>query len=139
MSLKKLRLPQAVVELPNGDSFSVRGLSLNDIAILVSRHKAKLEALFNSFDGDLSAESLSGHLSAALNTAPEVVAELIACASGDPDDVEIAASLPMPVQVDALEKTVKLTFDAGGGPKKFVETVVRLAQGTTSLLESLKT
>lgn len=140
MSLKSLRLPEAKVELPDGD-FVVRGLSLNDVSILVQRHGKRLNELFQRFaeQGDLTTETVAAFALPLLQSAPEIAAELIACAAGDPDDAEIAGRLPFPVQIDALEKIAILTFEAGGGPKKLLETVVRLAQGTTSLLESLKT
>ncbi len=140
MSLKSLRLPEAKVELPDGD-FVVRGLSLNDVSILVQRHGKRLNELYQQFteQGDLTTETVAAFALPLLQSAPEIAAELIACAAGDPDDAEIAGRLPFPVQIDALEKIAILTFEAGGGPKKLLETVVRLAQGTTSLLESLKT
>ena len=140
MSLKSLRLPEAKVELPDGD-FVVRGLSLNDVSILVQRHGKRLNELYQQFteQGDLTTETVAAFALPLLKSAPEIAAELIACAAGDPDDAEIAGRLPFPVQIDALEKIAILTFEAGGGPKKLLETVVRLAQGTTSLLESLKT
>jgi len=140
MSLKSLRLPEAKVELPDG-GFVVRGLSLNDVSILVQRHGKRLNELYQQFteQGDLTTETVAAFALPLLKSAPEIAAELIACAAGDPDDAEIAGRLPFPVQIDALEKIAILTFEAGGGPKKLLETVVRLAQGTTSLLESLKT
>jgi len=140
MSLKSLRLPEAKVELPDG-GFVVRGLSLNDVSILVQRHGKRLNELYQQFteQGDLTTETVAAFALPLLQSAPEIAAELIACAAGDPDDAEIAGRLPFPVQIDALEKIAILTFEAGGGPKKLLETVVRLAQGTTSLLESLKT
>lgn len=140
MSLKAIKLPQAVVELPDG-SFTVRGLSLDDLAYLVQRHSAKLQELFNTFaaSSELTTEDVVQFALPMIQAAPEIAAELIACASGDPEDASIAGQLPFPVQIDALEKVARLTFETGGGPKKLVETVIRLAQGTTSLLESLKT
>lgn len=141
MGLKQIKFPEAKVELPGDDSFVVRGLSLNDIAILVQRHGKRLSELFTQFSqqNELTTDAVAAFALPLIQTAPEIVAELIACASGDPDDAELAAQLPFPVQIDALEKLARLTFEAGGGPKKLVETVIRLAQGTTSLLESLKT
>ncbi len=140
MGLKELRLPEAKVELPDG-GFVVRGLSLNDVSILVQRHGKRLSELFQQFteQGDLTTETVAAFALPLIQSAPEIAAELIACAAGDPDDAEIAGRLPFPVQIDALEKIANLTFEAGGGPKKLLETVVRLAQGTTSLLDSLKT
>ena len=126
---------------PAGGEFAVRGLSLDDISFLVQRHGAKLQDLFSQFvanAGELTTESAVGFAVPLMKEAPGIAAELIACASGDPEDAEIAAQLPFPVQLDALEKLATLTFESGGGPKKLVETVIRAAQGTTGLLQSLQ-
>ena len=98
MSLKSLRLPEAKVELPDGD-FVVRGLSLNDVSILVQRHGKRLNELYQRFaeQGDLTTETVAAFALPLLQSAPEIAAELIACAAGDPDDAEIAGRLPFPV------------------------------------------
>lgn len=139
MGLKHITFPEATIEFPGGN-FAVRGLSLDDIAFLVQRHGAKLQEMFTSFtkgSGELSTEAVASFALPLVQAAPEIAAELIACASGAPEDADIAARLPLPVQLDALEKLVDLTFAAEGGPKKLMETVIRMAEGTTGLLESL--
>lgn len=151
MGLKHIKLEEAVVENPGGD-FAVRGLSLNDIAFLIQRHGARLQALFtdliaksNQAGGELTVEGVAGFALPLIQAAPEIASELIACAASKPwekvdqEDLNVAYGLITPVQVDALEKALTLTFAASGGPKKLLETVVRLAQGTTGLLESLRT
>lgn len=140
MGLKHIKLPEARIELPGGE-FTVRGLSLDDIAFLVQRHGDKFGSLLSDFQnrgGELTPESIAQFAGPLLQSAPEIAAQLIACASGDPDDAPIAAALPFPVQIDALEKLAKLTFDAGGGPKKLFETIISMLQGMTSLLDNLR-
>ena len=139
MGLKHIKLPEAQVKFPGGD-IAVRGLSLDDLSFIVQRHGAKLNVLFKSFTegGELTVEGVANFALPLLNAAPEIAAELIACASGDPEDAHIAADLPFPVQLEALEKLAELTFNVSGGPKKLVETVLRMAKGTTGLLDSLK-
>ena len=139
MGLKHIKLPEAQVKFPGGD-IAVRGLSLDDLSFIVKRHGAQLNALFQSFTaaGELTVEGVADFALPLLNAAPELAAELIACASGDSDDAAIAATLPFPVQLEALEKLAELTFNVSGGPKKLVETVLRMAKGTTGLLDSLK-
>lgn len=142
MGLKHLKLPEARVELADGEHFAVRGLSLNDIAVLVVEHGPKLGELYDQFvalGGEPTTDALVAFAAPVLHTAPEIAAQLIAAAAGDAEDVDVAARLPFPVQLDALEKLVKLTFDAGGGAKKVMETVVRLAASTNSLLAVRKT
>lgn len=139
MGLKHISIPEALVALPGGDSFAVRGLCFDDLAYLVRRHGAKLKKLFEDFTerGEVTVEGIAMFALPLLEQAPEIAAELIACASGDKNDVGIAAKLPLPVQLDALEKLADLTFAAEGGPKKVLETVVRMAQGVSGLLATI--
>lgn len=140
MSLKDIKLPEEVIEFPGGN-FAVRGLGFDDVSFLVQKHGQKLEPIFTDFtqsSGDLTVESIAAFALPLLKAVPEIVAEMIACASGDKDDVAIARALPFPTQLEALQRIFELTFSVSGGPKKLVETVISMAQGTTGLLESLK-
>lgn len=142
MGLKHIKLPEAVIEFPGGN-FAVRGLSLDDVSFLVQRHGEKLNSLLSEFkagSGELTVEAVAQFALPMLKAAPEIAAEMIACASGGSDDesIRIAMSLPFPVQLDALQKLAEQTFNVAGGPKKLLETVVSMAKGTTGLLESLK-
>ncbi len=141
MGLKDLKIPEAIIETPGGE-FAVRGLSLDDLAWLVRRHGESMSKVFNEFtasDTELTTNSVAGFLLPLVESMPGLVSEVIACATGEADEAALVRRLPFPVQIDALEKVVDLSFDAAGGPKKLAETVVRMAQGTTGLLESLKT
>lgn len=141
--LKALRIPEETVETPGG-SFTVRGVSFVDIAALVRHHGPALAALFKEItsgkDVTLNTASIVDLGKRALETSPEIVADLIALASGSPDveSREIARQLTFPVQLDALEKIAKLTFVTEGGLGKLVEAVTRVMQGTSGAMESLQ-
>ena len=140
MGLRGITLPEAKIELPGG-GFAVRGLSLDDIIFLVQRHGAGLQEAFNRMmatTGELSTDTVASFALPFLQAAPEIAAEMIACASGDKEAADVAARLPFPVQIEALEQIARLTFEASGGPKKLVESVIKLAQGMTGLLTDLK-
>lgn len=143
MGLKHIKLPEATVEFPGGN-FAVRGLSLDDISFLLRRHGQRLQALFAELMGkpvgaELTVDSVASFAMPLIEAAPELAAEIVACAADghSPEEIAIARSLPLPTQIDALEKTLNLTFEAAGGPKKLLETVIRLAQGTTGLLQEI--
>lgn len=140
MGLKDLKIPEAIIETPGGE-FAVRGLSLDDLAWLVRRHGDTMSKVFNDFvasDAELTSDSVAGFLLPLVESMPGLVSEVIACGAGDAEEATLVRRLPFLVQIDALEKVIDLSFDAAGGPKKLAETVVRLARGTTGLLESLK-
>lgn len=144
MGLKDLRIPEEIVEVAPGSSFAVRGLTTDDIAFLVQRHGDAMTAEFDRFvelGEDLEPQAIAGFIVPLIDKVPELISDGIACASDDtsPESLAVARRLPFPAQVDAIEKIVKLTFDVAGGPKKLVESVIRLAGGTSALLTDLKT
>lgn len=138
MGLSHLKLASETVVTPGGESFSVRGLSFVDISAVVRPYGPQLGSLFDGFkDGTFSLDDPTALLSNLINRAPEAAALVIAVAA-DEEDVALAARLPFPVQLEALEKIAGLTFASEGGAKKVLETIIRVATGTTSALASLK-
>lgn len=141
MSLKDLKPLEAEVKT-SGGSFSVRGLSLEDIASLVTRHRAAAEAMFQQFSGqpDQALNDARAIGVGLLQVAPAAVAEIIAIASGDADEegVAIAKRLPIDVQLAALEKIGEMTFATEGGLKNALSAVVRMLSNSTEALKSLR-
>lgn len=141
MALKDLFVPTVTIKTSGGE-FAVRGLSLNDILRLVEKHRASMNTLFQKFvqsGEDLGLENSAQMGAVLVESAPDVAAEIIALAADEPDQLETVKSLSFPVQLDTLEQIGRLTFEAAGGPKKVVETVIRVIQGATNLLGDLQT
>lgn len=141
MSLKELTIPSAPVQTPGGE-FSVRGLSLDDLTYILQRHAVEVSRVISVIEakrGEIGNDLISELAVGLIQSAPAVVAEIIAVASGNPGEAAYARTLPFPVQLDAIEKIGNLTFEVSGGPKKVLEAVIRLAKGTTGLLDSLST
>lgn len=139
MNLADIQIPTADVETPGG-SFAVRGLGIADFMQLVPKHLTPLNDVFKrAQSGELSVDvaDMAGVAAILQQAAPNFVAEAIACASDAPEQAAKVAKLGLGVQLDALEKVATLTFAAEGGLKKVVETVIRIAQGTTGLLETV--
>lgn len=140
MALSDIRIPQAVIKFSGGE-FPVRGLNVTDLTELIQTHGKEITSVYDRFidsGTDLTPEDVMGFVMPLIQTFPEMVSTVIALAADDPESTDVVRKLPFTVQADALEQVIVLTFDAEGGPKKFVETVVRLLQGTTGLLTSLK-
>lgn len=140
MGLKDLQLPQEEVPFKGG-SFFVRGLNIVDISFLIRNHGEAMTGAFNKITESGTEIGVDNVMELALpiiESFPSLVAQVIACAADEPNEVGMVSRLPFPSQVDAVEKIMALTFDASGGPKKFVETVLRLLEGTNGLLKSLK-
>jgi hypothetical protein len=130
------------VLLGGGNSFAVRGLSLNDVAVLIRTHFPDVEALFDLFDGveDMQAEQMQALALSLLSNAPGFVANVIALAAGE-GDASDAERLPAPVQVQALFDIGELTFTEVGGVKKSLETIASLLLKTDlkNKLKKIKT
>lgn len=146
MSLRGFKPLTETVALPDGETFSVRGLSLEDISILLRHHYEPIRVLFDRYVGAASAEAVTQTLGAedvgpgledvfrdALSMAPGLLADAIALGADEPDLADAARKLPVGVQIDAVEKVITLTLKAEGGVEKLTETVTRLANGLTSL------
>lgn len=119
----------------NGGSFtfSVRGLSLQDVSRLVNHHLPDLEALFNLFArgaGNLDDNKFESLIMSLVSEAPGFAANLIALAADDPEGAEKAATLPFPTQVDAIMKIGDLTFVDVGGWGKGMERIAALLNRT---------
>jgi hypothetical protein len=144
VGLKHLTLNVETIVTPAGD-FTVRGLNFDDISTLVRLNFEALSAVFANAKMDAKGEikdlklnntaALAGSLA---TSAPQVVAQIIALGA-DEDDLSEVAKIPFPNQLEALEAIGKLTFATEGSPKKVLETVIRIVNGATSTLGSLKT
>lgn len=126
-----------------GGSFDVRGLSLDDVTVLMREHLSDLDQIFELYASTTSQEVLVGETARyaikLVQEAPGLVANVIALASDEPHQADRARTLSIPVQVDALEKIFLLTFEEAGGAKKFFESLGRLLTGlrpTVSLTSS---
>ena len=137
-----LLIPVEEIDLPGGKS-TVRGLSLEDLTLLVRRHGGPLGELFKGFaqtDGvsAMSLDNMGSIVTALMEVAPAAVAEAI-CLAGD-EPLESAAQvrrLPGPIQIEALTKISHLTFGTDG-LSRALETVIQIATGTTGLLTKLR-
>lgn len=146
--LKDLQLPSDTVTMPNGERFAVRGLSVVDIAAIVRNRGPEVKALFARLTGasggnDPTAINFEdmGELGASLfSIAPEIAVDIVAFGfdAGDPEGRAVAARLPFPIQLEAIEKVGKLTFEMEGGVKKVLEIVVRLFKGTRSAVAEVR-
>lgn len=116
------------VQLAGGNSFDVRGLSLNDFAILIREHFPDLDAIMVLIDHGIEqinrdqAQTIATTL---VSQAPGLVANIIATAAGE-GDASDAEKLPGPVQIKALLTIGELTFAEVGGIKKGWEMVATL-------------
>lgn len=138
MSLKDIVLPKETIEF-SGGSFAVRGLSFNDVLTLVNEHRPAIEPLFmQAVAGGLPMGDQVELGLMLVEKAPAVVAHAVALAADEPDGAAAFLRLPVDVQLDAIERLMRVTFALVGGPKKFGQTVLRIVESTRAGAVSLK-
>ena len=99
MALKDLTVLRETIQVSKTDSFTVRGLSLHDLAALL---KHDYDAVASLFTGAMS-------LDEALKTTPKLIHLMIAHCADEPEEVDKVATLPIGVQIDALVKLWELS------------------------------
>lgn len=125
-----------------GGEFSVRGLALADLIAMVEHSREALSDLFDRLvvQGDggpqLSLEQAGTLGGTLLAESPAIAALIIATAAGPVTDeaLQVAAALPVAVQVAALEAIAEQTFTSEMPPKKVLEIVVKAMGGTANVL-----
>lgn len=146
MSLSSFKPQTEAVKFPGGE-FAVRGLALEDITVLLRDHFTTVSALWDKYVneaaidavGQAAPETAAGLadygsvITEALDIAPSLMADVIALAAGEPDQAAAARTLPTGVQLDAIEKVVRLTLEAEGGMGKFLETVNKITGSLADL------
>lgn len=132
MGLRDLKLPSDSVKIPGNEPLVLRGLGLADCSAIMQRHGGVLEKVylqeFSEKIADDDLRSASNMAKTLLEMAPLAVAHIIACSAGDPEAEDVAAKLPVGVQIEAFTKIMALTFESEEAAKKLLETVI---SGTT--------
>ena len=137
MSLKNIKLRAEVIEVSDGESFTVRGLSFTDLSTLYTKYAQELSAIFELFakgqqGGEVDIEAAASVAASFITKAPALAAEAIALAAGEEDAFDMALQLPFPVQVEAIKRIGICTFGTEGTAKKFMTTVSAMILSKTS-------
>lgn len=125
------------VQLGAGNSFHVKGLSLNDLAVLIREHFPDLDAvvdLVGNFN-TITSDQFEPLVLSVVSQAPGFAANVIALAAGE-GDASDAEKLPGPIQVKALLDIGELTFNEVGGVKKAWEMIAALL-GKTEVTKAI--
>ncbi len=143
MALRDIVIQTKEVSLGGGQSFTVSGITANQVFGVFFRHQNELTPIFDQIT---SGEEVT--LEGMVASFPLLVAEIIALGAGgnpfdtapynseDPNsitnwqaDLRAASSFPFPVQAEALSKIADLTFTPEMPPKKFFGLLLQMVQG----------
>lgn len=139
MALKKYS-PKTATIMDDGEEIgSVHGLSFSAIVELININRPAVEALFERFSGrdpgNITEDEINGIGMSMIETAPILVAQIIAAASDAYENhqegetpIEDIMAMPIGLQWAFLEKIAPLTFNAGGGAKKMLALALQVAR-----------
>lgn len=134
----KYTLKTATIKDGEQEIATVRGLSLNDIVQLLLINREAAGALFDELNGrdpeELTPSDITAVGSQLIESFPGFVAQIIAIAAdayeeegSDESPIETILTMPVGVQIAALEKIGELTF-VGSSPKKLIALALKMAQ-----------
>lgn len=106
---------------------TVRGLSFDDVSILVRAHLHvlnKLHALTQS--GDIAMFGGDKFIMDVVALAPDVAFDVIALAADEPEYAQQARMLPLGAQIKILQEVMRLTLEDIGGPLALIAMVGRM-------------
>lgn len=114
-------------------TYQVWGLSAPHITFIVRNHITALAPLYT--------EATAGRMPADLHAVAEtlgnefvgIAGAVIACGVGKPEMAEKLQALPFAVQLDAMDKIIRLTLASEDGLGKVVEIITRAAAGVAAL------
>lgn len=139
MGLSNLIVPTQTFEIA-GEKIVVRGLGLDSIIHLICIQGAPLQAAYQKAEaGQLDVTAVAEIAATLMSESPVLVAHIIACGAGEPEEWAKVMAIPFAEQLELLEAIGRLTFALEGGPKKVFETVVRVMGSLNNLSDSLKT
>lgn len=134
----KLVVPTVSVTLPGANEpLVLRGLSTNDLKILINMHRDVAATLFSKVVGIKSGDSQVGDFLGDIDQIvlmvvdefPHVLADFIALAAEDIDNSEAYLALPVIAQFEAIGAICRLTFGEDEALKKLLATVTKLMAG----------
>lgn len=134
MSLAGYQPERRTIAAGGGQSFTVTGLSLNHVSVLIREHFPDLDAIFDLFQhvDQMTKEDFAPLALSVVSQAPGFAANVIALAAGEGTG-EDAQRLPAPVQVKALSEIAEMTFAEVGGVGKALEMVTGLLRNPSVL------
>ena len=125
MSLADYQPQRETITSRNGKlTVSVRGLALEDIVTLFQKNLDDINKLFDIYaKSDVMTEQVGESVQIAtrlISEAPDVASRIIALACDEPEALDKAKSLTVPLQIKIIQKIIELTFDEAGGARNFL-------------------
>lgn len=122
--IAELLIPSEVLSF-DGKRFKLYGLGLPEITFIARLHGDALGPIYQlAQSGQLEADTTAIAMQLADDFGP-ILSTVIAVGMKRVEAIEIIQNLPFPVQIDALDKIIRLTLGNEGGVEKLMEIVTR--------------
>lgn len=131
MALKDFIIPRRTLQVGTTE-VTLRGLTFADMGVLVAEHRDEFVAAGNIIGA--SKDNMASLASVLAQVAPRIVAHGIALSADEPEAADVVASLPAPVQLEALLIVGELTFTDPGAVPKFLAGLASLLRAGTSAM-----
>jgi hypothetical protein len=130
MSLKSIKFNRHSYTVGE-DVIELRGLSFNDFSYLMQTREKEIDQALAYINSDASKENIALW---ALANVPGLMVDMIVLSADEPDAVQNVTRLPIPTQIELIEKVLDATFKDAGGFANFIQTVaLKFANATGSL------
>lgn len=123
------------VEVGNGQTITVRGLSITDISAILHEHANTLDSLYQEHivgKGPSDAPEMDTLIRALMTEAPQAVAVIIAYANDEPEMAEVVMTMPGMDQIKLLLEIARLTFKSEEEVGNVVATLIHAMRVATS-------
>ena len=126
MAIKDVKIARSTIAAPGKATFDVRGLCLEDMTFLISRHIGPITRalkMYQESQQDIVATgNIQGFVLSVVKDFPALASEVISVAADEHDDeaLEIARRLPIGTQIAALTEITRLTVEEAGGLKNLL-------------------
>lgn len=140
--LTELGYPTEDISFPGGKTLPLRGLALDDILKLARLHGPALAELYNRIMADPDGFSLSDTKSVVMDlmdSAPAVVADIIALAADEPSAAPMARKMVFSKQLECMTAIGRLTFQTEEDVKKALEAIIQMAKGMSQTVAVART
>lgn len=142
MGLRNIVVPRTTVEVSEGQTIAVRGISLFDIMSVLGEYGPQMSLMFSKItEGREPGQrfdnaTVAKHIRELAREFPDVMAAAIALACDDysPEGMAVAKTLPLTAQLETLDAIFRQTFRSEGDVGKLLGLLIRAA---TSMKEAV--
>lgn len=145
MGLRNISIARKSIRVDDKQSFDVRGLSLTDVMAAMADYGPQMALAFSKISekgqgSKFDSATIKARIRDLAGEFPDLLAAVIALGADDyaPETVKTTKTLPLLVQIQAIEAIFGLTFQSEGDVGKFMESLTRGLVAATGALNQIR-